>query len=326
MSSARGVAPEVVADYMALRTGVGAHWLARDVVRVSGPDTIAYLQGQLSQDVVGLGVGSSAESLILSPQGKVDALVRVTRTGDDEVLLDTEGGWGEAVVGRLVRFRLRVKVEVTALAWRCLCLRGPGLGEHRPEAAGGLVAPVRWPGLAGMDILGEEPLVPAGVRLCGDEAWEAVRVEEGVARMGSELTERTIPAETDLVAATVSFTKGCFTGQELVARIDARGNRVPRRLRGVVVSAEVVPPVGSEIMVGGEGPGRPAAGGPSGEPGTAKVVGSLTSVAWSPGLRAPIALAFVRREVDPPAEVRLAWGGVVVPARVEALPLRVTLP
>jgi len=325
---------EVISEYTALRTGVGAHWLARDVVRVSGPDTISYLQGQLSQDVAGLGLGSTADSLVLSPQGKIDALVRVTRTGDDEVVLDTDGGWGEAVVARLVRFRMRVKAEVTPLAWRCLALRGPGVGgptaggpaaggpaePHRGREEGGaivdpsagaargwLMLPVRWSGVAGFDILGEEPEVPAGVRLCGDQAWEAVRVEAGVVRMGSELTERTIPAETNLVEETVSFTKGCFTGQELVARIDSRGNRVPRHLRGVVVGAGLIPPVGAELRLAG-----------------GKVVGSLTSVAWSPGLGASVALAFVRREVDPPTEVTLSWGDVVAPARVEALPLQVS--
>jgi len=353
---------EVAAEYAALRTGAGAHWLARDVVRITGPDTISYLQGQLSQDVTGLGVGSTAESLILSPQGKIDALVRVTRTGENEVVLDTGAGWGEAVAARLVRFRMRVKVEVTALDWRCLAVRGPAAGlagEARGEDGGGvvdpsagagrgwLILPSRWSGVAGYDILGDEPEVPAGVRLCGDQAWEAVRVEAGVAQMGSELTERTIPAETNLVGAAVSFTKGCFTGQELVARIEARGNRVPRHLRGVVVDSDQVPPVGAELRLvasgaggaeaggaeaggaeaGGPGVGGPDVGGPDvGGPGVGgKVVGSLTSVAWSPGFGAPVALAFVRREVDPPSEVTLSWEGAVVPARVEALPLQVTV-
>src|SRR5687768_12379363 len=92
----------------------------RDVVRVSGPDAISFLQGQLSQDVDGLAVGATAWSLLLQPQGKVDALVRVTRIADDAVVLDVDGGFGDAVVTRLDRFKLRVKADIDALdGWTC---------------------------------------------------------------------------------------------------------------------------------------------------------------------------------------------------------------
>jgi len=123
--------------------------------------------------------------------------------------------------------------------------------------------------------------------------------------MGSELDEHTIPAETGVVEETVSFTKGCYTGQELVARIDSRGGKVPRRLRGVGVGERVAPPVGA-VLIGPEG---------------AKELGRLTSVVDSPALAAPAALAYVRREVVPPAEVVVRWEGGEVPARVEELPL-----
>src|SRR5205807_10235557 len=167
------------------------------------------------------------------PQGKIDALVRVTRTGGDELLLDVDGGYGEAVVSRLARFKLRTKADIEALRWRCLALRGPrladlDLGAHERD---GLALAADWPGLTGVDLVGEDPAVPDGVPLCDLAALEAVRVEAGIPKMGSELTERTIPAETGLVERAVSFTKGCYTGQELVARIDARGSRVPRHLR-----------------------------------------------------------------------------------------------
>jgi aminomethyltransferase len=125
--------------------------------------------------------------------------------------------------------------------------------------------------------------------------------------MGAELTERTIPAETGLVERTVSFTKGCYTGQELVARIDSRGSRVPRHLRGVVVQGADAPPVGAALFgEGGQGE---------------RELGQLTSVALSPTLGGPVALAYVRREVEPPAEVVLRWDSGEAPARVEALPL-----
>src|ERR1035437_3626777 len=109
--------------YDALRTSVAAHRIDRDIVRVAGPDAVSYLQGQCSQDVAGLAVGGTAEALLLSPQGKMDAFVRVNRTGDDQFVIDTDGGFGEAVKARLERFRLRVKVELELLTWECMAVR-----------------------------------------------------------------------------------------------------------------------------------------------------------------------------------------------------------
>lgn len=318
------IAAELARDYDALRHGLGAVWVERDVVRVVGPGAVGYLQGQLSQDVSALAVGESAPSLLLSPQGKVDAWLRVTRVADDACVLDVDAGWGEAVMARLGRFKLRTKMEMTLLAdWRCLALRGPGTaslpgktatGARGNEAAGlggGLTVPSFWPGAEGFDLLGESVDVPEGAVVCGLDALTCLRVEAGIPAMGSELGEKTIPAEAGLVEASVSFTKGCYTGQELVARLDSRGNRVPRRLRGVVVSWDLLgdpelsklPPVGAELSSGD------------------KVVGSLTTVASSPGLGAVVALAYVRREVEPPAELTLQWGNVTVAVVVKELPL-----
>src|SRR5262249_37222835 len=86
-----------------------AVWLDRDGIFARGPEAAAYLQGQLSQDVVAMRDDFSAWSWVLSPQGKVDALVRVTRRSEDDWLLDTDAGWGEALVMRLKRFKLRTK-------------------------------------------------------------------------------------------------------------------------------------------------------------------------------------------------------------------------
>ena len=105
----------------------------------------------------------------------------------------------------------------------------------------------------------------------------------------------------------MSFTKGCYTGQELVARVDSRGGNVPRHLRGLVIAGDAVPPVGSELVAD---PG-----------GAAKVVGTITSSARSPEL-GPIALAFVHRTVEPPADVLVRWDGGEAQAQVRELPLR----
>jgi folate-binding protein YgfZ len=291
----------VAGDYAALRRGVGAVWLDRDFLKVHGPDTYSWLQGQLSQDVSGLAVGDAVESFLLQPQGKVDAMVRITRTDDGEAVIDVEGGFGAAVAERLNRFKLRVKAEIEELDWRCLALRGPKAHDLAPIT--GAVVDADWPGLPGVDVIGVEPGVPEDVRLCGDEAWQAVRIEAGIPVMGAELTERTIPAEAGVVERTVSFTKGCFTGQELVARIDSRGGNVARHLRGVVIAGDLVPPVGAAVVVEG------------------KESGSLTSVAQSPDRRSPVALAYVRRDVVPPADGEVRWEGGRASARIETLPL-----
>ena len=281
----------LASDYHQLTAGAGAVGLDRDVVRVSGEEAVSYLQGQLSQDVAGLAVGATAWSLVLQPQGKVDAWVRVTRVGASELWLDVDGGFGPAVVERLQRFKLRVRAELELLAWSCMAVRGPSAGGAPTGAV-----PFEWNGWTGYDLLGPSPSAPPDVPAVDEGAYEVRRIEVGLPRMGAELTAQTIPAEAGVVEASVSFTKGCYTGQELVARIDSRGGNVPRRLRGVVLSEPV--PVGTAIELDG----RP--------------VGTLTSVAAHPEGHA-VGLAYVGRDVSPPAEG--SCGGVA--ASVRLLPL-----
>jgi folate-binding protein YgfZ len=281
-------------DYGALRHGTGAVALERDVVRVSGKDALGYLQGQCSQDLSALRAREAAHALLLSPQGKLDALVRVTYLDDQDLLLDVDAGYGDNVKARLDRFKLRVKVAMEPLSWRCVALRGPGapeMGSGVTTGAGtSLVLPYEWNGVVGVDLLGEAPQVPPGARECSFEAWESVRVEAGIPAMGAELDERTIAAEADLLDKCVSLAKGCYTGQEIVARLEARGNRVARRLRGLVMPGmrpDLALPPGSEITFG------------------EKLVGAVTSCAWSPTLEAQCALAYLHRDVSPPCEVEV---------------------
>jgi folate-binding protein YgfZ len=300
-------APDPTADYLALRGDGGAVVLDRDVVRVSGPDAVGFLQGQLSADVAGLAPGSSTWSLLLQPQGRLDAWLRVTRTAAEDVLLDVEGGWGDPVATRLNRFKIRTKATIELVeGWRCVALRAaPGRLAALGDLGGAftLTLPVVWAGLDALDLLGPDAAPPPGVRACGLDAYHSVRIEAGVPAMGAELDERTIPAEAGIVEGSVSWTKGCYTGQELVARIDSRGSNVPRRLRGVRVGTNVLPPPGATVVVGGD------------------EVGRLTSVGESLTLRAPVALAYVGRAVTPPADAVLRWNGAEAPARIEELPL-----
>lgn len=291
------------AGYWALRWSAASVELARDVIRVAGADATTFLQGQLSQDVAALPAGGSAWSWLLQPNGKVDALIRVGRVGPDEILIDTDAGWGERVAARLNRFKLRTKVELEALdGWRVLGLRGAALPEADPGGEGVVLAvDGSWPGLPGVDLIGPDPRPPADLCVAGRPAWEAARIEAGIPVMGAELGERTIPAETGLIERTVSFTKGCYTGQELVARIDSRGSNVPRHLVGLRLGGPT--PAGAVL--------RDADG---------AEVGVVTSVAPSPRL-GWVGLGYVRRGQQSGASLR-AWADDAQPsvAVVAALP------
>jgi folate-binding protein YgfZ len=322
------------ADTAALRSGAGAFRSLRDVLAVRGPDAVEYLQGQLSQEVTTLAVGASTDSLLLEPDGKLSALLRVTRTDGQGFILDVDAGYGDAVAARLRRFLLRAKLEMSALDWRCLSLRGAGV----TSAASGLLTvlaergvltlPFEWNGWRGVDLLGPSDVVlgpesvdlPPGVVACGADAVEACRIVSGVPAMGAELTAKTIPHEAGVVGRTVNFTKGCYTGQELVARIDSRGGNVPRRLVGIVAPAG--PPETDPLSTGmtlhaGE---VPVGDGPADD----KVVGTLTSAAWSIEVGAWVGLGYLHRNVDAPGPARVRSGdgvGGSRPVQVALLPL-----
>jgi len=292
-------------DVIDLRTTPGAVAIERDGLRVRGPEAISYLQGQLSQDVGALGIGQSARSLLLEPTGKVTAWLRVTRQGDDDVLLDVDAGHGESVRARLQRFKMRVKAELEPVPLRGWALRGEGFDQREVVGPDALALPADWPGVAGVDLFGDDLQLPATVDELGDDAFEVLRIEAGVPAMGAELTEATIPAEAGqwLIDLSVSFTKGCYTGQELVARIDSRGGNVPRPLRGLLVDGDP-PPVGTAAVLG------------------EKEVGVVTSTGLSAALGA-VALAPLARSVEPGAVVELRRpDGSTTTARVAALPLR----
>jgi folate-binding protein YgfZ len=317
----------------ALRHGAGAFRAGRDVLAVRGPDAESYLQGQLSQDVAALAVGASADSLLLEPDGKLSALVRVTRTDGQGFVLDVDRGYGDAVVARLRRFLLRSKVELELLpAWRDLSLRGSGVAEAAAglltvlAERGVLALPFEWNGWTGVDLLGPEDVIlgpgdaalPDGITACGADAVEACRIVSGIPAMGTELTGKTIAAEAGLVERTVSFTKGCYTGQELVARLDSRGSNVARRLVGVVGPIGDQTPLTRGMTVhGGDAPAGDGAA-------EDKVVGTITSAAWSSELGAWVALGYLHRSVEAPGPVRVRSGdgvGGSRPVRAALLPL-----
>jgi len=300
------------ADYRHLRHDAAAFGPTRDVVAVVGPDAPAYLQGQCSQDLAGLAPGQAVDTFLLSPEGRVEVLARVVRTGEDAFFLDTDAGHAEALVARLRRFVLRSKLTIEQTGWTAVSVRGPRAKEW-PGLGASVVAAVDWPGWGGVDLLGppDEVEVPAELARSGGEAWEAARIESGVPVMGREVGTGEIPAETGLVGRTVSFTKGCFTGQELVARMDARGSAAPHRLAGLVLEGEVDP---STLLGAGLAPA-----------GAGRALGRVTSAAFCPGLGQVGALAYVHRSVTVPGRVRVVGDRIPASAapwaEVRPLPL-----
>ena len=277
--------------------GRWAAWLERDVVSAVGPESGSFLQGQLSQDVMSLSVQETAWSWILAPNGKVDALVRVQRRGDESWVIDTDRGWGEPVLARLERFKLRTRIELRAADERVLGLRGEGWDSID---LGGRPSVEPWPGVAGRDVFDPSPAIVDAVEsagiMVGPAEVEVARIVAGIPKLGAELSERTIPAETGLVNITVSFEKGCYTGQELVARIDSRGSNVPRHLRGLRLAGTVEP--GTGLFDGDHEVGIVTSVGSSSTPGWAEL-------GW-------VGLGYVRRGFDGPLSLRAGLDGPAV--------------
>jgi folate-binding protein YgfZ len=224
-------------------------------------------------------------SLLLTPQGKLDVDFRLVRVGAD-AWLDCDPGLGAQLAASLNRFKIRVKAEIVDRGdeFGMLSYIGPGAGDG---AAGGPRVQ-RVPTRRGHDLIGPRPELPTPAHVVDPVAYEAWRIEQGIPLQPFDLDDSTIPQEAFLEQDAVSFTKGCFLGQELVCRIDSRGH-VNRFLRTFDAIEGDWPARGAEVVVDG------------------KVVGVLTSVA--PGVLPTGALGYVRREIEPPAAVALRWDG-----------------
>jgi folate-binding protein YgfZ len=279
----------LVADLAALRDGRA--WVDRSdrgFVTVTGPDTFSFLQALVSADLDPLADGEAVHSLLLAPQGKLDVDFRLLRVAPEEAWLDCAPGLGEHLAASLTRFRIRVKAELADRSGELGMLSR--IGGDDPDGAGAVARdgvhriPTAW----GFDLLGPRDALPDVGAVVDPVAFEAWRIEQAIPMQPADLDDTTIPQEAFLEQDAVSFTKGCFIGQELVCRIDSRGhvNRFLRRFRDIEGDW---PPVGADVVVGG------------------KVVGALTSVA--PASLPTGALGYVRREVEPPAVVELRWDG-----------------
>jgi len=307
----------LTAELDLLRTAVGVVDRSdRGAVLVTGPDARSFLQALVSADLDPVDDGEGTHALLLTPRGKLDVDFRLLRVGDD-VWLDTAPGFGAQLATSLNRFRIRVKAEVQdrSEGWGLVSIIGPftpavfpdlpaAVHAHMARGDARIVRTI-WGDVPGVDVVGPADAVAslmaemaAGIPPVSAAAFEAFRIDAGIPTQPADLDESTIPQEAFLERDAVSFTKGCFLGQELVCRIDSRGhvNRLLRSLRAIDGDWPVV---GAEIVVNGA------------------PVGMLTSVA---PVELPVgALGYVRHEVEVPATVELRWDGGHAIAIVGAL-------
>jgi folate-binding protein YgfZ len=238
----------------------------REFVGVGGPDAADYLQRMVSNDVEALGVGESCPALLLTAKARVIAPLVVLRRGAEDFLLLTEPGLGEVVRSHLVRMRLRARCEIEPEQHEAVLVFGGDVGFATD-----------WPGAREALDAGLEPTL-------SEDELELRRIESGVPRWEREIDDRILPAEAGLDATHISFSKGCYPGQEPVARLHFRGH--PNRgLR--VVELDEIPEYDAPLLHDG------------------REVGRVTSAARRED-GSVVALAYVRTEVPDDAPLALA--------------------
>jgi folate-binding protein YgfZ len=248
----------------------------RDVLVVPGRDRLGWLHTICSQHVSALADGDATEALVLSPHGHVEQHWQMTELGET-VWLDTEPGGAVDALAYLQKMQFLKRVEPADVSseWALLSLVGPATptvlavaGLPVPDAAGravaigggGFVRRMSWPGADAADVLIPRgriagvmaALVDAGAHPAGLWAFEALRVESGRPRLGLETDHRTIPHEVGWIGSAVHLDKGCYRGQETVARVQNLG-RPPRRLVRVHLSGEsdILPEPGTAVELDG---------------------------------------------------------------------------
>ena len=316
-------------EYRAMREGAGV--IDRSMlgkVTVTGRDRQAFLQGMLTNDVKGLTPGKGTGAAFLDALGKVMVLLSVYAL-DDRLLIELPPSFTEKTLERLDHFLISEKVyfEAADSAFAIIAVQGPSAGDLLSKLAGQTfdLAPYehvevviagepvrvihrREGGVAGFHCWTAaahgaalwaaiaDVAVPVGI-----QALDTLRVEAGIPWYGRDVDETLIFPETRLEQL-VSFTKGCYIGQEVVARVKYRGH-INRGLSGLVLEGDRVPAAGARVVAEG------------------KDIGRVTSAVRSYALGRPIALGYVRREhFEPGSPVDVDDGGVTLQAKVAALP------
>jgi tRNA-modifying protein YgfZ len=251
----------------------------RAFVRVAGPQAEDYLQRMVSNDVAALAPGDACDALLLTAKGRVIAPLRIVRGGAENFLLLTDPQLGETVRSHLLQFRFAARAEIEPESHDSHIK----FGEDPPE--GVLAVPNDDYGTPAWEIIGSA--LPPAASLVSAEELERMRIEAGTPRYGSEIDERVLPAEAGLIDRAVSLTKGCYPGQEPIARLHYRGH-ANRELRVLAIDGGHLPAAETDIRYG------------------EKVVGRVTSAARSNG--GIVALGFVRVEVPKDAELDIGSG------------------
>jgi folate-binding protein YgfZ len=329
----------VADEVLATRRTAGVFRLGdRALLEVRGSDRVRFLQGQLSNDVARLDASlpdSGCHALALTREGRIVAAFQVIAR-PDAFWLETDTAAAPAAIARLEKFVIaddvaiadrsaafvrfgvegpRAPALVASAAGAALALPDDGAVGAQIGGAEVVIAAFGWSGEAARQIFAareDAARVEAALRaaalahgavVASAAALEVLRVEAGVPRFGAELGEHALPAELRLEQRAISFTKGCYTGQEVVARMHSRG-RVGHLLVGIAVDDGALPAIGATLEAGDSR------------------VGEVTSVAHSPHAGA-IALGFVRRGFDGPGTALAAAGHA---ARVVALPIVAATP
>ena len=312
------VAVELDGQYRAMKEGAGVlERSSRAMFLVGAPDAAEFLQGQLTNDIEALESDSGCYAALLDRKGHMQADVRVLRLSTGDLWLDTEAEASGAVERHLRMYSVGREVEIEDVAgeWALLSVIGPGANQvsgagplspehaqHRYVRAGVEILAVATD--LGVDLLVrssqaselKDLLTAAEAVDVTEAAAEILRVESGRPRFGREMTRATIPQEAGIDERAVSFTKGCYIGQETVARLHYKG-KPNRHLRGLRLESPVSD--GDEIRLGD------------------RAVGQVGTGVLSPA-HGPIALAIVRREAEPGARVNV--GDAAVGAEVVELP------
>lgn len=329
---------DTIAEHTAVRNAVGIADLShRGKLRVTGEDRAKWLQSIISNDILPLPSGHGIYSAFLTHKGKMVSYFRVYAL-PDSLLIEDVGEIGDTTYQALRKFLLygtKAKIETLAETWGLLLISGPKATELIRAAFGTDVSKLKPLAFVTQELGGQQGLLirtdetgetdveilvpadrlagawdrlwtvgqPMGLKSFGAEAREALRLEAGLPRAGIDLTEEIVPPEANLEGKAFSLTKGCYPGQEVVARMDTYGS-VRRRMVGLVLHGPVIPPKGAKLFSGD------------------REVGWISSAVHSPSFGCTIALGFPLRDfTQPGTTLTVEIEGQRCDATVRPLPL-----
>ena len=307
-----------VSEHLAIRKGVGIADLShRGLLQVTGDDRVTWIQSIISNDILPLQPGQWLYSSFMSAKGKILSYFRVYKL-EQYLLVEDAGEIGDATLQTFRKFLLYgTKAKIKNCSENCgmllisgpeapqliqttfgmdvSCLQMQSLLSHNIEGQQLIIGRAQETGEPDFELLGSKEIIPKaweqlwttgasiGLRAFGTQARETLRIEAGIPKLGPDLNEQIVPPEANLEGKAFSLTKGCYPGQEVVARMDTYG-LVKRRLVGLVIDSDAghIPKPGTKIFSGD------------------REVGWVSSATHSPSLNKTIALGFPLRDFTPP--------------------------